>query len=209
MDISFHGANCIRINTKKASITIDDNLKKLGGSNVAKKDDIVLYTSESLVGDPKEPKTIIAMPGEYEISSTAIIGIPARAHMDEEGKKTATIYKIVAGELRLLVVGHIHPDLPEETLEKIGTTDILIVPVGGNGYTLDALGALKIIKKVEPKIIIPTHFGDKDLKFEVPQADLADALKGLSMEASETIDKLKLKSTDIPENTKLIVLEKK
>ena len=55
--------------------------------------------------------------------------------------------------------------------------DVLFVPVGGNGYTLDAIGALKIIKKIEPKIIIPTHYADKAIKYEVPQADLDEVMK--------------------------------
>jgi len=106
-----------------------------------------------------------------------------------------------------VVVGHIDANLSEETLERIGTIDVLVVPVGGNGYTLDAVGALKVIKNIEPRIVIPTHYADKSLKFEVPAATLEEVLKGMSMEASETVDKLKLKSADIPENTKLIVLK--
>jgi hypothetical protein len=34
--------------------------------------------------------------------------------------------------------GHIYPELSEDQLEQIGMVDILVVPVGNSGYTLDA-----------------------------------------------------------------------
>jgi L-ascorbate metabolism protein UlaG (beta-lactamase superfamily) len=54
--------------------------------------------------------------------------------------------------------------------------------VGNSGYTLDAVGALKIIKQIEPKVVVPTHFADKNVNYEVPQVELSDALKNLGME---------------------------
>ena len=47
--------------------------------------------------------------------------------------------------------------------------DVMFVPVGGNGYTLDGVGALKLIKKVEPKLVVPTHYDDAMLQFPMPQ----------------------------------------
>jgi L-ascorbate metabolism protein UlaG (beta-lactamase superfamily) len=86
--------------------------------------------------------------------------------------------------------------------------DVLVVPVGGNGYTLDPIGAAKVIKKIEPKLIIPVHYEDKGIKYEVPQVPLEEALKVLAVEPKETVAKLKLKSTELSETTQLIVLER-
>lgn len=207
MEIQYYGGNCIRLTTKEASIVVDDNLEALGLKSITKGDDIVLRTTFVDKQDKQDVLTI-AQPGEYEVSKVAIQGIPARAHMDEEGKQTATIFKLTTPEVRLVIAGHIHPDLDEAQLEAIGTVDVLIVPVGGSGYTLDAIGALKIIKKIEPKIIIPVHYADSKLNYEVPQAELEAALKEMSMEVHETVPKLKLKATDLPEATQLIVLER-
>ncbi len=206
MELQFYGANCIKLSAKHATLVVDDNIKSLGGSPVAKAGDVVLFTNPILEHEVKEPKLIIDQPGEFEVAAVSVHGIPARAHMDEEGQQTATIYKIQTTDLRVAVVGHIHPDLNEDQLEALGTIDVLFVPVGGSGYTLDAVGALKIIKEIEPRIVIPTHYADSGLKFEVPVSDLEDALKNMSMEAAETVAKLKLK--DVPENMELIILEK-
>ena len=206
MELSFFGANCIRISTKKAQIVIDDNLDKLGLKSVTKPTDISLHTHADI---PSKPAHFTAdMPGEYEISGVVIHGVSARLHMDEEGKKSAVIYTITADDMKLAVLGHIYPELSEDQLEAIGLVDIALVPVGNNGYTLDGVGALQIIKKIEPKIVIPTHYADKAIKYEVPQVELAEALKNLGMEPSETLDRYKPNRADWTDTAHLIVLKR-
>ncbi|HSX45123.1 MAG TPA: MBL fold metallo-hydrolase [Candidatus Saccharimonadales bacterium] len=208
MEIQYYGANCVRLSTKKASIIVDDNLAKLGQKSVTKSGDIVLMTIPQDSTGKAEPKIIIDMPGEYEVSNTSIQGVAARSHVDEAGKKSATMFKVIADEVKTVVVGHVYPELNDEQLEALGTVDVLIIPVGGNGYTLDSIGALKLIKKIEPKLIIPTHYEDKALKYEVPQQPLEEALKGLAMEPKETVPKLKIRAGELGETTQLIVLER-
>lgn len=204
MEIQFYGANCVRLVTKKAAIVIDD----LAGT-VAKSGDIALYTGQHPL--PKaDIKVVIEQPGEYEVSDTSIQGIAARGHMEETGGQANTVFKIIGEDVRVAALGHIYPELNDEQLEALGTIDVLIIPVGGSGYTLDAIGALTLIKKIEPKIIIPTHYADKAVKYEVPQASLEDVLKELSMEPKETVPKLKLKSSELlgGESNQLIILER-
>lgn len=206
MEFQYYGANCVSISTKNAVLIFDDNLLDLGLKPVTKPDHIALFTS--LPKETPNAKLVITDPGEYEVSGVSIFGIPARAHMDETDQQTATIYKVQFDDLRVAVVGHIHPDLTEDHLEEIGMVDVLFVPVGGNGYTLDGVGALQVIKKIEPKIVIPTHYADSAIKYEVPQQPLVEALKGLSMEPKETLAKYKAKPADFGENVQLIVLER-
>jgi L-ascorbate metabolism protein UlaG (beta-lactamase superfamily) len=201
MEIQFYGANCLRISSKKAVVVIDDT-----EGTVTKAGDIALFTGAH--DAPKaDVKLYIDQPGEYEVSDISIQGIAARAHMDEEGKHTATIFKVVAGDVRLVATGHIYPELSDQQLESIGLVDVLAIPVGGSGYTLDPVGALTVIKEIEPKLVIPTHYADKAVKYEVPQVDLDHALKELAMEPKETVAKLKLKSGELSDVMQLVVLE--
>jgi L-ascorbate metabolism protein UlaG (beta-lactamase superfamily) len=128
--------------------------------------------------------------------------------MDEASKRSAVMYKITWGETRILVTGHIFPKLTDAELERIGIIDIMFVPVGGNGFTLDATGAVQLIKQVEPKLVIPTHYADASLNFEVPQTELEDALKTIGMEPKETTAKLQFKASEVTDSTQLILLEK-
>ncbi len=205
MDIQFYGANCIAISDKQSRIIVDDNMADLGAKTILKEGDIALFTTSHA---SQSAKLVIDQPGEYEVSDISIYGIAARAHMDVEGQKTATMYKLVVDDTNVLVTGHIYPELSDSQLEAIGMVDVMFVPVGGNGYTLDAVGALKLIKKIEPKIIIPTHYDDPALKFPVPQQPLDAALKTLAMEPKEVTRKLKIKAAELTDLAQLIVVEK-
>jgi L-ascorbate metabolism protein UlaG (beta-lactamase superfamily) len=206
VELQYYGANCLRITTKKAQIIVDDNLSQLGLKTVTKPSDISLKTFSGI--PDQEARFKIDMPGEYETAGVVMHGVAARAHMDEEGKHSATIYTIEADGTRVAILGHIFPELSEDQLEQIGMVDIVVVPVGDHGYTMDGVGALKVIKEIEPKVVIPTHYGDKAVKYEVPQAEFADALKGLGMEATETVDKYKYKPGESSDSTHLIVLNR-
>lgn len=205
MDLQFHGANCISLSHKGTRLVVDDNLAQLGGKSVTRPDDVALCTMHP--NDKLEARLTFDGPGEYEVGDVSIIGVAARAHMDEDGFR-ATMFKLIIGEHSVLVTGHVYPELSEAQLEAIGLVDVLMVPVGGNGYTVDPVGALKLIKAIEPKLVVPTHYADKSLKFPVPQQELPAALKELSMEPKETITKLRLKPAELTDVTQLVVLEK-
>lgn len=207
MDIQFYGANCIVISTKQARLVFDDNLASLGAKTVTSAGDICLFTM-SHPEEVKSAKMTIDMPGEYEISGINIRGIQARAHMDSETERSATMYKITTGDVKILVVGHIYPKLSESKLEDIGLVDVLLTPIGGAGYTLDPEGALQVVKEIEPKVFVPTHFADEGLKYEVPQQTLEEALKVFDMEPKETTKKFQFKSSDVTDTTQLVIIEK-
>lgn len=208
MEIQYYGGNCIKITTKKGSVVIDDNMKELGGTSPAKPTDVNIHTQKV---EDKKPASILFVdgPGEYEVSNISILGIPARSHLEETGKKTVAMYKVTAEDLRVAVVGHIYPEQSESQLEALGVIDVLIVPVGGHGFTLDAVGAAKIIKNIDPKIIIPTNYADSKLNYPVPAAELSDVLKELALEPKETVAKLKVKAADLLlDKAQLVILER-
>lgn len=208
MEFKYYGGNCLKIQTKNAAVVIDDNLAKLAKKNITKPTDIFVITSKDLPNDDLQAEFQVNIPGEYEIRNVSIKGIAARAHMDTDENKSAVIYKLIIEDIKIGVIGHIHPDLSDYQLEALGMVDVLIIPIGGGGYTLDGVGALKLIKKIEPHIVIPTHFADKELKYEVPQADLDSVRKTFSMEPAEELDELKIKGREFAEGTRLVILKR-
>lgn len=207
MDIQFYGANCMAITSQGVRVVVDDNLSDLGAKSVTKAGDVTLFTGAHATIDA-EVKLMIDIPGEYEVAGFSIYGIPARGHLDEGKQQSAIMYKIVANELSVLATGHIFPDLTDRELERIGMVDVLMIPVGGNGYTLDPVGALGIIKKIEPKLVIPTNYEQKGLNYPVPQQTLEQAVKGLAMEPTQTTARLKLKQADLTDTLQLVVIER-
>lgn len=206
MDIQFYGANCVAFTYKGVRVVVDDNLSDLGGKGVLKADDVALYTTAH--GAPTPARLLLDGPGEFEVGDISIVGIAARAHIDEPGQKQATMFKLIAGDQSALITGHVYPELSDAQLEAISVVDVLVVPVGGNGYTLDPVGALKLIKEIDPKLVVPTHYADKALNYPMPQQELDNALKELSMEPKEAVTKLRIKPGELSDVTQLVVVEK-
>ena len=207
MELQYYGANCLRITTKKANIIIDGLTSE--GKSLIKDDETALFTEFKERTINNRPKLIIDRPGEYEVADTSIVGIPARSYKGEEKTLDNIIYKIECEDIKLAIIGNIHPQLTDTQLELLGEVNVVVVPVGNHDVTLSGSDALSIIRNIEPYIVIPTHFSDTDIKYETPQSTLKDALKELAMDPSETVSKLKLKSSNFNEGDtiKLIVLE--
>lgn len=176
MEIEFFGANCFRIKTKETVIVVDDNLSILGGKTIQNDKTIAFYTSAAVFDEKSAEKSrlVFDSPGEYEVGDVTVTGVSARSHMDEEEQSSAIVYQFMFKNQTVTVLGHIHPNVSVEIAEFIAGTDVLVVPVGGNGYTLDPVGATKVMKKAEASVVIPSHYETKGLKFEVPAQPLSE-----------------------------------
>ncbi len=193
-EVEYKGANCVVISTKKANVVIDPKLSLVGLKDASVKDAVELATEERFAINSDDARLVIEGPGEYGVADFDIHGIAAQRHLDTENDpKRSTIYRIEAGDIRAAVLGNIYEKLNEDQLEEIGVIDVLIIPVGGSGYTLDATGAATIIRQIEPKVVIPVHYDDSALKYEVPQSDFDTFAKELGAPVEEA-PKLKLKS---------------
>ena len=206
-DIEYKGGNTIVISTKKTTLVFDPKASSVGLKDVVLKDSVELLTDQksSVIND--DAKLVISVPGEYGVGDVDVVAIAANGRSDSNKTKSSVIYKLIIGEHRVVVFGNIDEKLNDIQLEKIGTVDILIIPVGNHGYTLDSMGASKIIKNIEPKIVIPIHYDDGVSKYEVPQDKVEVFLKELDT-TPETTSKLKIKSghTYLPGLT-VVVLE--
>jgi len=193
-EVEYKGANTVVISTKKGTIVTDPKLSLVGLKDSHLKDAIDLSTEARFALNDESARLNIEGPGEYGISDFDIHGIAAQRHLDSESDpKASTIYRIEAGEIRVALVGNIYEKLTEAQLEEIGLIDVLIIPVGGNGYTLDATGAATLTRLIDPKIVVPIHYADPALKYEVPQGDFETFAKELGAPVEEA-PKLKLKT---------------
>ncbi|HVE80790.1 MAG TPA: MBL fold metallo-hydrolase [Candidatus Dormibacteraeota bacterium] len=203
MEVTYFGMNCVRLTGKGVSIICDPyaDLSAAKGSF-----DVILLSQDEGVTAPPGPGMIIDGPGEYEVKNCLITGVPATLHTEEEGNNS-TIYSILIDGVRVLHLGNISPKLADSQIEAIGEVDVLTIPVGGHGLTLDATAAAEIISQLEPKYIIPTHYDDGKTKYSVAQDKLEVFLKEIGAHP-EPVGKLKVVAKDLPLETTTIILEK-
>lgn len=204
-EIEYKGANCIVINTKKSRLVTDPKLSLVGLNDMTTKGSVELATEERFAVNNPDAILVIDSPGEYGVSDFDIKGVAAQRHLDDEKESmTSTMYRVEIGDSRIGIIGNIYEKLSDEQLEELGLLDILVIPVGGKGYTLDATGAAGLVRAINPKIVIPVHYADKSLKYEVPQNGLEQFVSELGVPV-ETVSKFKSKQAPVAGATLSIV----
>lgn len=146
--------------------------------------------TENLSYNGKDP-FVISGPGEYEIKNVFIKGFASKS-MYGGKPKINTIYSVTLENINMCFLGALSDiNLSSEVKEALGEVDILFLPIGGEG-ALDASQAEKLSVEIEPKVIIPMHYGEVGVK---------DALKKYLKEAGEenvkAIDKLTIKRREL------------
>lgn len=194
-DIEYKGGNTVAITTKKTALVVDPRRSVFGQKDLVVKDVLELATEARFAIDSPTARLSLEGPGEYEVGDFSIRGIAATRHIDTAADEPlATMYRIEVAGTRIALLGNVAPKLNEEQLEQLGIVDILIIPVGGGGYTLDATSAATLARQIDPKVVVPVHYADNALSYEVPQ----DSLEVFTSELGalvEVVAKYKLKSS--------------
>jgi L-ascorbate metabolism protein UlaG (beta-lactamase superfamily) len=141
-------------------------------------------------------------PGEYEINGVFIKGLESKSLYGGE-ERINTIYSVNLENMNLCFLGALgSTELKPETISALDGIDILFIPIGGDGV-LSPNEAEKLSVSLEPKVIIPIHYGevgDKDA--------LKKFLKEAGAEDVKPIDKLTVKRKDLEEKEgEIVVLE--
>ena len=207
-DIEYKGANNVVFTTKMVKIMFDPALSLVGLKDSLGVQDVEVLTEGRFAVNNTTPRLLFSGPGEYEVGDVSLKGIEAWRHIDTESDaKKSTIYRLTIGDVRAVIIGNIAPKLSDSQLEEIGVVDIVVIPVGGGGYTLDATSAANMVRQLEPKAVIPIHYADSALHYEVPQDDLSVFVGEMGMETIDTGSKWKVKGiTSLPEQSSIVTI---
>lgn len=209
MELSYIGHSCFNIKGKKVSLVIDPYSPEMLGFKMPKQNCKILLNSHShedhSFNQQVNHEVLIDKPGEYEIDDVYIIGVQT-FHDDKEGSERGQniVFSIDIEGINIVHLGDLGHELNEKALSKLGSVDVLIVPVGGH-FTIDSFTASKIISAIEPKIVIPMHYKTDDSNIKELD-ELSVFLHEMGEKNPEKIDSLKLNSQPTNEDTKIIVL---
>lgn len=200
MTIEWFGKTCVRLTTAEATVVIDP-LDASSGLKVPKLSaELVLATNQQT--DLKAVSAspfVIAGPGEYEVKKVFVYGLAVvNEHADRR-----TLYLIEVEGLSCAHLGQLGHQLTNGELERLEGVDILFIPVGGHGV-LNAEQAATVISAVEPRIVIPMQYKIPGLKENL---DTVHAFaKELGVKESETVQKFKVTSRDLPQDKMQVVI---
>lgn len=198
MYISWSGYNYFKIQNSQHSIVLNpyalDKNYKFGKV----KSDIAIFTDPQKVAECKldEDVMLIDSAGEYEAKDIFVYGRQTNGHL---------IYLIIFEDVRIAFLGEYGgQSLTDKDLELVSGADILITPVGG-GEMANAKQANSVIGQIEPRIVIPSAYGVKELKNKADSLEIFVKEFGFKV---EEYDKFKVSTKDLPQDDmKLVVLK--
>lgn len=212
MEIIFLGHSAFHIKGKSASLVSDPfdpqmvgiRFPKVSANIVTISHDHKDHNKAELVADVKK---VISGPGEYEVEGISVIGLGSyhdNKKGEERGKNTIYVYEVDG--LRLAHLGDLGHELSEGDINNIGTIDILMIPVGGI-YTIGPKEAAEVSRSIEPRIIIPMHYGMPGLN-PASFGNLVDEKPFISAMGlpSRVEKKLSIKADQMPEDSQEIVV---
>jgi len=115
--------------------------------------------------------THINEPGKTTVKGIQITGV-STYHDENKGSKRGKniVFKMDIDGVRVCHCGDLGHVLTEEQVKEIGDVDVLLVPVGGT-FTVDAAGAMQVVKQLKPAVTIPMHYKTEDLSFNIDGVD--------------------------------------
>lgn len=198
MVISYYGENSFKIQSGEFTILTDPVDASSGLTPPRFKYDILLKTLVAFPPAENAPETgsgqaiSIYGPGEYNVENATIFGYLSEHETTANMLKTA--YVATVEDIKLCFLGHL-ADIPSPAImERLEDIDILFIPGGGSPY-IDQKKVAKLIKQIQPKIVIPTAFKVPGLKRHAE--DLKAFLEELDQKDAEPQEKLTIKKKDL------------
>ncbi|MEK7589883.1 MAG: MBL fold metallo-hydrolase [Patescibacteria group bacterium] len=201
MVITYHGGESFKVTFGDTTVAINPISKesKLSGARFGADIAIVSLNDKDFNGveqvthGDRKP-FLISGPGEYEIKKVFIKGFQS---VSEYGgsERINTVYSIMLEGMNLVFLGALSSKkLNADVKEALGDIDILFLPIGGNG-ALNTTDAHALSVDLEPKIVIPMHYGE--IEGDEKGKALAKFLKEDGGENGKPIDKLTIKKKDL------------
>ncbi|MBQ9300080.1 MAG: MBL fold metallo-hydrolase [Clostridia bacterium] len=132
-------------------------------------------------------------------------GIPC-FHDDQQGalRGNNLIFIIEVDGLRLAHFGDLGA-WDEDLARQLAHIDIALVPVGGY-YTMDAAAAAALMKRIQPRMVIPMHY-KTDANRDWPIAPLDECLKAFGLSDIPRMPLLRVTKEDLSEQPRMVILE--
>lgn len=215
MNIQYYGDFCFKITTKPQGRATEDIVlltdipeKTTGVRPPQGEAQIVVLSHQKrdlaelalVKGDP----LVFEAPGEYSAKGVTLVGLPSfRDGAVGATRGRNTIFLIESEEMRLCFLGALGHELEPSTIEKIGDVDILFVPAAGTD-TLALSLVDDLIRKIEPKVVIPMHYQLPGMKTDWPDGKkFCDAVGNCP---EETLAKYNVKKKDLEGKSMEVVL---
>ena len=151
---------------------------------------------------PGEPKVFQA-PGEYEFSGIAVRGVMTSLPPDTPQEQRNVAFCVQMDNVNVCHLGDIVQPLTTRQRDDLAPVDVLLAPTGGD-CTLPLEQILQIIQDLDPKIVIPMHYGIPGVATSLAGPETFYRLMGVSEVQSQP--RLSVTTNNLPPNLRVVSL---
>ena len=215
MKLKWYGHSAFKLTTDKGVRIIVDPYEPgfgnggLAYGKIADEADLVLTSHDhgdhNYIRDIKGKFTRIEKEGSYTIAGVKVTAIPCfhdGSHGKDRGKNL--IFVIEADSLKVVHVGDLGHVLSPDILQKLGSVDVLLLPVGGF-YTIDAKEATEVMNAVKPRVTVPMHYKTEKCAFPITGVD--EFTRGKKGVRKANTSELDVGKESLPKDAEIVVLE--
>ncbi len=176
MNITWYGHSCFKIVSAEGIILITDPFDERVGYDVPRLTADIITISHNHY----DHNNTSVVKSEHilinKLEDNNIYGIKVKGfktyHDNERGSKRGdnNIYRFSIDSITIAHLGDLGHEIGEELLKELGTIDLLLIPIGGI-YTIDSVQAIRVVKSINPKIVIPMHYKTDKLRFDLEPVD--------------------------------------
>jgi L-ascorbate metabolism protein UlaG (beta-lactamase superfamily) len=208
VEINWLGHSCFKIRGSQAIIVTDPFPPDMGYTLGKITADIVTishqHKSHSYNVGINGVHHLVKGPGEYEIAGVLMLGVTTfHDSVKGQAKGKNTIYLMEVDGVNICHLGDIGHVLSDSQVEELGNVDILMVPVGGVS-TINASMAAEMVRKLEPKIVLPMHYKTPKTSRELDPVD--NFIKEMGVSLVEPKPKLTVSKSNLPLVMQVVVL---
>ncbi|EKQ50316.1 MULTISPECIES: MBL fold metallo-hydrolase [unclassified Clostridium] len=212
MKIKWFGQSCFMITSKSGIKVLTDPYKKMLGYELPEMEADIVSTSHNHkdhnnIDIVKSSFVHINELGHFSKHGIEINGVQT-FHDKSSGSKKGknTIYKFNIDDINICHCGDLGHILNPNQIEEIGNVDILLLPVGGLA-TINAFDAVKVMKQLNPTIVIPMHYRTKALGLVGYIFGKVDKFISASGLKAKEYEELELSKANIKDYSGIVVLK--
>ena len=162
MDLVWLGHSSFRLHSQGMVVVTDPFPESLGLRLDGRAADIITVSNthpnhsaaETVGGEPRVFRT----PGEYEFSHVVVRGVMTLLPEGAPHEQRNVAYSIEMDGISVCHLGDLTRPLTTRQVEDLKPVDVALVPAGGQ-CTLSLDQALQTIQDLDPKVVVPMHFG--------------------------------------------------
>ena len=207
MDLIWLGHSSFRIHSEGMVVVTDPFPESLGVRMDGRPAAVVTVSnihpnhsaSDTVGGSPR----VFCAPGEYEYNDVIVRGVMTALPEGAPYEQRNVAFTIELDGISVCHLGDLARPLTTRQLEELKPVDVVLIPAGGR-CTLSMDQALQVVQDLEPKVVVPMHYGHGQEGVELDGVE--PFLRRLGVDEAQPQPRLVVTAGNLPADLRVSVM---